>query len=300
MKTFHYQDYLINFNMYKEEKIKEMISYLKERKKEKAQNLKPYLAIAQPRRNVEEMAAQRFVNEDGKLDTFSNFYSAAYIWTNGRLIDEARNMLCEQAINIGAKYIFFIGEDTVVPRHAFVDLHILAEANPDAVVSGVYYFKAGEPMIMANGEDGYRVIPDVSPGKIIENPILIGIDVMLIPVRILKELKEKEEGCPFFCIMAEEHPWYGPFVGEDEWFLNLLYKNNYRVLVTTDVQCLHMDLATGNYTAHPDVDLNTYKTQIPIGRRLNSSDRAYLDNRWGSRIPKPDLKIDKKLKKQNK
>lgn len=286
--------------MYKEEKIKEMISFLKERKKQVSQNLKPYLAIAQPRRDAKEKAAQVFVNPNGKLDTFSNFYSAIYLWTDGELIDTARNTLCEQAIKHEAKYIFFIGEDTVVPRHAFVELHMLAEANPDAVVSGVYYFKAGEPMIMVNDEEGYRRIPDVSAGKIIENPILIGIDVMLIPVKILKELKEKEEGCPFFCVMAEDHPWYGPFIGEDEWFLNLLYKNNYRVLVTTDVQCLHMDLATGNYTAHESVDLDNYVCQIPPARRLTSADRSYLDKRWSSRIPKPKLHIEKNNVKQKK
>jgi hypothetical protein len=287
--------------MYKEEKIKEMIAHISESRKATGKGVKPYLAIAQPRRDAKEQAAQKFPNDKLKFGTFLNHYSSIYLWTDGQMVDTARNMLCEQAIQHDAKYMFFIGEDTVVPYTSFLDLHMLAEANPDAVVSGVYYFKGGEPMVFVKDEYGYLKTANVEPGQIIENPLLIGIDVMVIPVRILKELKEKEPGCPLFCIVSEDSVWHdGAFIGEDEWFLKLLYKHNYRVLVNTDVQCLHMDLATGNYTAHESVDLNNYVCQIKPNRRLTGADRTYLDNRWSSRIPKPKMVTEKKITKQNK
>lgn len=288
--------------MYQEEKIKNHLAFINASRKSTGANVKPYLAIAQPRRNAKEKAAQKFPNDKLKFGTFLNHYSSIYLWTDGQLVDTARNTLCDEAIKHNAKYIFFIGEDTVVPYTAFLDLHILAEANPDAVVSGVYYFKGGEPMVFVKDKDGYLKTANVDRGQVIENPLLIGIDVMLIPVRILKELKEKEQGCPLFCIVGEDNVWHdGAFIGEDEWFIKLLYKHNYRVLVTTDVQCLHMDLATGNYTAHDSVNLDEYVCQIPPNRRLNAKDRGYLDKRWSSRIPEPKLKVEKnnvQLKKE--
>ena len=56
--------------------------------------------------------------------------------------------------------------------------------------------------------------------------------------------------------------------------------------MNTDVQCLHIDLATGKYTAHPDVNLKNYFTNIPITDRLTLDDKNYIDKRWVDRLPK--------------
>lgn len=265
----------------------EKIVSLAQRIGQKRGATKPYFAVLQPRRDANEKPAQDFGAQYGKTNPLSVNHALSFLQVSGLPVDLARNILLEKAIEKDVKYAFFVGEDTVLPYDAFTRLHELAEANPDAVVSGVYYFKAGGPMIILHDEKGRQLLADVSPGKIIENPLLIGLDAMLIPIAILRDLKEREPDMPFTCVVQETET--NPFVGEDDFFLGRIYDAGYRVLVDTNVQCLHMDLATGNYTAHPSVNLRNYETIIPIGEPLTIKDMDYLNKRWTDRAPQPEL-----------
>jgi hypothetical protein len=77
-----------------------------------------------------------------------------------------------------------------------------------------------------------------------------------------------------------------PFIGEDNFFVHRLHKRGTKLLVNTDVQCLHMDLASGMYTAHPSVDLKNYYTNIKPTRPLTLDDKDFIDRRWHDRLPK--------------
>jgi hypothetical protein len=46
-----------------------------------------------------------------------------------------------------------------------------------------------------------------------------------------------------------------------------------------------MDVATGKYTAHPDVNLNKYYTNIKPAGVLTIDDKKFIDYRWFSRLP---------------
>jgi hypothetical protein len=264
--------------MYSEEKIKSLAKKITSCAKPT-----PYFAVLQPRRDKEETPAQDFGGQYEGNNPLTVNHMFRFMQVSGMPVDLARNMLLDAAIEKGVKYALFVGEDTVLPYNAFEILHATAEANPDAVVSGVYYFKAGGPMIFVRDEENRQYLADVTPGKIIENPMLIGLDVMLIPISILKKLKEEDPDMPFTCVVQESDD--NRFIGEDEFFLNRLYNAGFRVLVNTDVQCLHMDLATGNYSAHPSVNLNNYETLIPIGNLLTIKDIDYLTKRWQDRAP---------------
>jgi hypothetical protein len=248
---------------------------------EESKSIKPYVVIAQPRRNKEETPAQKFDGYEGlhvDLLGFSHGFCDIY----GEKVDVARNYLIEQAIESGAKYLLFIGEDTVVPYDGFKKLHELAEANPDAVVTGVYYIKCSDAMIMTRTDD-YITIPNVDPGQVLD-AWQTGMDIMLIPVSILKAMKEAEPDLPFCCIGNKLYDDI-PFIGEDNFFVYRLRKAGYRLLVNTDVQCLHMDLATGMYTSHPSTDDMKYYTLIEPTRRLTMDDKDFIDKRWIDRIP---------------
>lgn len=97
-------------------------------------------------------------------------------------------------------------------------------------------------------------IPNVDPGQLIE-AWQTGMDCMLIPIDILKRMKEEEPELPFCCIISQVGNI--PFIGEDNFFVHRVHKMGVKLLVNTDVQCLHMDVASGKYTAHPSVDLRT-------------------------------------------
>lgn len=253
---------------------------------EESKDISPYVVVAQPRRVKEEIPAQNFENKGPghpPVHMDLNGYSHGYIDIYGQKVDVARNYLIDRCLNdSGAKYMFFIGEDTVVPVDAFAKLHKTAEENPGAIVTGVYYIKISSPMIMVRTEDNHIIPANVDPGQIIEAH-QTGMDCMLIPIDVLRKMRDNDPDLPWCCI------GYGiediPFIGEDNFFVYRMRKDGIKLLVNTDVQCLHMDLLTGKFTAHPDVDLTEYFTNIAITERLTNRDKLFIDERWVSRIP---------------
>ncbi len=249
---------------------------------DESKTIKPYVVIAQPRRNLEETAAQNFDGYDGLHVDLMGF-SHGFCNIGGEKVDVARNYLIEQALESGAKYMLFIGEDTVVPYDAFKKLMRTSEQYPDAVITGVYYIKCSDAMIMVR-EGDWITIPNVDPGQIID-AWQTGMDIMLIPIKILQDMKAENPDLPFCCIGNNINDEI-PFIGEDNFFVHRLHKRGTKLLVNTDVQCLHMDLATGMYTAHPSVDLKNYYTNIPPTRPLTLDDKDFIDRRWADRLPK--------------
>lgn len=264
--------------MYSREKIVAVMQEIYDESK----TIKPYVVIAQPRRDLNETAAQNFDGYDGLHVDLMGF-SHGFCNIGGEKVDVARNYLIEQALESGAKYMLFIGEDTVVPYDAFKKLLRTSEEHPDAVITGVYYIKCSDAMIMVR-EGDWITIPDVAPGQLIE-AWQTGMDIMLIPISILKAMKEEAPDLPFCCIGNNINDEI-PFIGEDNFFVHRLHKRGTKLLVNTDVQCLHMDLATGMYTAHPSVDLKNYYTNIPPTRPLTLDDKDFIDKRWHDRLPK--------------
>jgi len=267
--------------MYKTEKV---INVMKEIVKE-SEEIKPYVIVCQPRRDLKETPAQKL---DGYMGTHVDFagFSRGFCHIGGEKVDVARNYLVERALESGAKYMLWVGEDTVLPRDGFMKLHETAEKNPDSMVVGVYYVKLSVPMIMIR--EGDHIIPaNVDPGQVFE-AWQTGLDAALIPMHILRSLKEEDPELTFCAIgsgeVIPEMPDM-PFIGEDNFFVYRVRKNGFKLLVDTDVQCLHMDLANGKYTAHPDIDENNYFTNIPLQGRLTEADRKFIDKRYQERIP---------------
>jgi len=248
---------------------------------DESKTIAPYVLIAQPRRNLEETAAQNFDGYDGLHIDLMGF-SHGFVHIGGEKVDVARNYLIEQALTSGAKYMLFIGEDTVLPYDGFKVLHETAEKNPDAVVTGVYYIKCSDAMIMVRNKD-WITIPNVDPGQLID-AWQTGMDVMMIPISILQAMKDEAPDLPFTCIGNNINDEI-PFIGEDNFFVHRLHKRGTKLLVNTDVQCLHMDLASGMYTAHPSVDLKNYYTNIKPTRPLTLDDKEFIDRRWDDRLP---------------
>jgi hypothetical protein len=251
---------------------------------DESKTIAPYVLIAQPRRDLAETAAQNFDGYDGLHIDLMGF-SHGFVHIGGEKVDVARNYLIEQALTSGAKYLLFIGEDTVLPYDGFKVLHETAEKNPDAVVTGVYYIKCSDAMIMVRNKD-WITIPNVDPGQLIE-AWQTGMDVMMIPISILQAMKDEAPDLPFTCIGSQIDGPKGviPFIGEDNFFVHRLHKRGTKLLVNTNVQCLHMDLASGMYTAHPSVDLKNYYTNIKPTRPLTLDDKEFIDRRWHDRLP---------------
>jgi hypothetical protein len=247
-----------------------------------AENNAPYVVIAQPRRD--NSAPAQLLNGMKGMHVDTCGYSHAYCDCVGEKVDVARNYLMEQCAASRAKYMLFVGEDTVLPAYAFHQLHATAEANPGSVVAGVYYVKLSSAMVMVRTPDGHVVPADVTPGQIIHNVHLIGMDAMLIPLKILRDMMTEEPELPFCCIYAGDEEGNNS-VGEDNFFTYRLRKRGVDIICDTNVQCLHVDLELWKYTAHPDIKECDYYTNQPLMGRLTMADKRIIDMRWFARLP---------------
>lgn len=267
--------------MYNREKIIKMMKDIYEESKV----ISPYVCIAQPRRDLNETPAQNFDGYEG-LHIDLNGISHGFVNIGNEAVDVARNYLIDRVIESGSKYMFFIGEDTVLPYDAFIKLHETAEANPDSMVVGVYYIKLSVPMIMIK-KDNYVIPANVDPGQVFE-AWQTGLDAALIPVSILKAMRDEDPELPYCCIAHGIEDL--PFIGEDNFFVYRLRKLGFRLLVNTDVQCLHCDLSSGKYSAHPsitpEVISEKYFTNFPMTGPLTMEDKREIDLRWIERLPK--------------
>ncbi len=264
--------------MYSKEKIFEVFDEIKNNSK----TVLPYVVILQPRRDLEELPAQNFETGHNLVCNVDvSGYSYEFANIGGEVVDVARNYLFEVALNSGAKYALCIGEDTVIPYDGFLKLHETAEKNPGCMVVGVYYMKNSSPMIHQLTKDKQVIVPNVDPGQVFEI-CSCGLDCALIPIEMLKTIKDDDPEIPFCCICSQPNMM---FIGEDNFFIHRLNKLGFKILVNTDVQALHVDLLSGKYTAHPSVDLNKYETNIPITVPFSNIDRKYLEERWTRRLP---------------
>ena len=246
----------------------------------------PYVVIARPRRTDEELSAQKLDGGTGiHVDTMG--FSRGYIDIIGEKVDVARNYLMEECLISEAKYMLFIGDDTVMPYDGFLQLHKTCEDNPGSIAVGVYYIKVSSPMIMVM-KGKWVVSADVTPGRESFPIHCAGMDAMLIPLDILRKMKEEEPDNPFCCILNNvdiDKDTHVDFIGEDNYFYNRCQQRNIPILCNPNVQCLHVDLLNHKYTAHPDINLNNYITNFPITERLTRDDSKYLGERWVNTLP---------------
>ena len=250
---------------------------------------KPFITILQPRRNLKETPAQQLQDwKDRHVDMTS--VAVSYHAIDGNPVDVARNWLIEKAIEDDAKYALFIDEDTALPYYGPTYLLETSKQYPDAIITGIYYVKFGNVMISVMDEEQRWVLPECGPkDPLVRNVVSVGMGCCFIPMKIIKKLREQFVDIPLWCIVSE-HTWKDndiTFIGEDAWFFHLCRKAGIEVIADPRVQCLHMELATGKYTAHPDVVLDDYLTQIPVTERFTLADRKRVSKDYMDRICKP-------------
>lgn len=257
---------------------------------------KPYLTILQPRRSFKETPAQQLQDwKNRHIDATS--IAVSYHAIDGNPVDSARCYLIEKALEDDCKYVLFVDEDTALPFNGVKELINVSEQFPEAIISGIYYVKFGNVMMTVKDAEDRWVLPNANPdAPLIRNVMSTGLGCALIPLSVIKKIKQQFEGIPLFCIVPEK-TWGDEditFIGEDTWFFNLARKCGIETIGVPKVQCLHMELKTGKYASHPDVNLDEYVTNIPITDRLTISDRKRVSEDYVSRICRIDT--DNKIK----
>jgi len=264
------------------------------------QRQKPFIAILAPRRIMSEQPAQQLQDWQGRhIDLTS--VAVSYHSIDGNPIDSARCYLIEKALEDDAKYALFIDEDTALPYYGVTKMLEVSKQYPDAIITGIYYVKFGNVMMSVKDEAGRWVLPECNPDSpLIRNVCSTGLGCALIPMHLIKRIKEKYPDIPLFCIVPEKC-WQDEdivFMGEDTWFYNLVDKCGIEVIGVPSVQCLHMELKTGKYAAHPDVNLDDYLTNMPPTERLTMADRFRVSKDYVDRWQKPAWEKEKEDKEK--
>ena len=167
-------------------------------------------------------------------ETLKAIYGQAYADTDTSLdilygfrIDVQRQLLCEEAIRIGADYLLMVDSDVVLPETALRDL-----LDPPAeIVSGLVRLKgrrrAGEYAAVFKGQPLlYEAIPE---GR--SRIDWCGGACMMIKTSILKDIPK-----PWF----EYHEEPGSAVSEDIWFCMQAQKAGIPIWADKRVACGHI------------------------------------------------------------
>lgn len=181
--------------------------------------------------------------------------SMAEYWVEDKPIADARNELCEVAIQGGYDYLFTISDDVLVPPDTVLRLlDKIGRFFPDergnlvraSMITGVYWTKTNpsEAYIYRDITKGWY--KDWKEGDFF--PIdFAGCDCLMVEVAMLKELRAKEPDRPFFSTSWKWHDDapLNSMLTEDFWFQSHARKHGYRLWCDSDIQCAHEDRSTG-------------------------------------------------------
>lgn len=171
------------------------------------------------------------------LQTYPTNLKVQFCSVRGKKIDEARNEVSRQAIDLGFEFLLFLDDDVILPPDAVRRLTHTLKASGADVAGGIYPTKwlPAEPVVYRG--DGRGAFYDWKDGDVFEADA-IGTGCMIIRVSILKELEE---------------PWFkwdygvegGREVSDDIYFCRKLREKGFKILGDSNVICKHYDFITG-------------------------------------------------------
>lgn len=226
----------------------------------------PSLFIAQPKRKDEDEPVQDLVKGDQVRFPFG--FNTKYATVSGMPVDIARNLLIDKAIDLDAKYLLFVDDDVALPRDGIINLIQTSEhLGNDAVVGGVCCLKGTQnPAISTIDTGGRLYTPDCMPN---DEPLEItwatGCACLLIPVSVFKKMREKYPKMPF-CLFAKKDG--KRVVGEDIFLCARILKSGFKIFIDRNVQCLHFNMDTQEYTSLIYVDESRYVTRFKNIKRV--------------------------------
>lgn len=187
----------------------------------------------------------------------------------GQPVDVARNAFAQQAIDCDAKYLFFLGDDVIVPPHTIRQLIHRMENNPEmSVIGGVYCSKTENPAPLIFKDYGRGAYWDWKIGEVFEC-VGIGMDCTLIKTEVFKNLPK-----PYFKTVDTDQ--YADAINnaeswtEDLYFCrNVLENTESKVFVDTGIICDHFDIYTNRTFKLP-------KDSLPCRQKVVTKDKKCL------------------------
>jgi hypothetical protein len=195
-------------------------------------------------------------------------FNMVFQLTKGQPVDVARNAIARFALESGAKYLFFLGDDVVCPGYTLRQLIFRMEQDPKVgVVGGVYCAKCDPPAPLVFRGNGVGSYWDWKIGEYFQVTGL-GMDCTLIRTEILKDMPEPwfktVESDQFLDGVNNAESWT-----EDLWFFKELEKTDWKVMCDAFVICDHFDIYSGRtYNLPPD--------SLPMRRKVSFKEKKAL------------------------
>jgi hypothetical protein len=151
-------------------------------------------------------------------------------------IAQAREYICEEAVKLGAKYVWFVDDDTVPPQNALLQLTYALDQDSDAgMISGIVCSKTKPTLPILYKTLGQGTYWDWTVGEVF--PVEgIGCACTLIRLSVLERLSR---------------PWFkttetaDKIEGEDIHFCRKLGEAGGKILAHGGVLCKHWNTDTG-------------------------------------------------------
>ena len=215
----------------------------------------PLILIGIPTRQENDPVA---VNLE-ELKLFRGYRTELFrVW--GLNVDEARNVIAQEALKREADYLLFIDDDIVPPKDGLLKLIDHMEKNKDlGAVTGNYLLKGVPPYSVHTQLDKTtglvtdleRLKDGTESKQVFESNWLIGLGFCLIDTRVFKQAR-----FPWFVCHAKGKD---SDVNEDAHFTETCFENGFKVLVDKSIECLHIDYKKKRvFTYHKEIPVESY------------------------------------------
>lgn len=173
-------------------------------------------------------------------------YNSHNIILHNRPVDEARNEIVENALRLGSKYVFFLGDDVVCPPNTLKQLIFRLEQNPQiGAVGAVYCSKSDPPAPLVFRGNGVGSYWDWHVGEFFSCSGL-GMDATLIRTAVFEKMSK-----PWFKTVDEDGFLDGKNSAdqwtEDLYFCNkLIAETEFEIWCDGSLLCDHWDVYAPN------------------------------------------------------
>lgn len=160
-------------------------------------------------------------------------------------VADARNAIAREALRLEARYVYFLGDDVIVPPHVLRQfIYRMENDKKVGVIGGVYCSKSNPPaplVFRGNGRGSYW---DWKVGEYFEVDGF-GMDCTIIRTEIFKQLSE-----PWFKTVQTDEFENG-INKADEWTEDLYFlkrvveETDYKIFCDASIICEHEDISTG-------------------------------------------------------
>jgi SAM-dependent methyltransferase len=194
-------------------------------------------------------------------------YNMTVCQINGAPVADARNAIAKEALKLESRYVFFLGDDVVVPAHTLRQLIMRMENNPDiGVIGGVYCSKSTPPAPLVFRGNGQGTYWDWKVGEFFEVTGL-GMDCTLIRTDLFRQLSE-----PWFkTIRADD---FADGINKaDEWTEDLYFlkrvtlETSSKIFCDGSIICEHEDVFSGRSWTLPVGTLPLRRPALPVGEK---------------------------------